>query len=185
MTKKVDHKSVSEKYKDALKVVSEEFGIENPMALPRVMKTVVNMGTGDKLRDKTKKEALVRDFGLITGQKPKVQPARISVAGFAIRAGMPVGLTATLRGPRMFDFLDKLVTITLPRLRDFRGVSDKSFDKAGNYTLGLHEHTVFPDIDLATVDKPHGLEMTVVIKNSNPEKSKRLLELMGVPFVKN
>lgn len=178
------HTAMAEKYKQALESISEELEIKNPMALPQIKKVVVNMGTGDKLRDKSKKESLMNEFSLISGQKPKIQPARISVAGFKLRAGMPVGLTSTLRRGRMFDFLDKLITITLPRLRDFRGVSTTSFDQAGNYTIGLAEHTVFPDIDLGMVDKPHGVEVTIVFKNSNPERSRKLLELIGMPFKK-
>lgn len=178
------HTYIKDSYLKASETMSKEFDIANVMALPKLSKVVINMGTGDKLRDKSKKEALLRDFTAISGQAPKIQPARISVSGFAVREGQPVGLTATLRGDRMFNFLDKLVALTLPRLRDFRGVSKKSFDQAGNYTLGLSEHTVFPDIDLAQVDKPHGLEITIVFKNSNKEKSIKLLELMGMPFVK-
>lgn len=178
------HTPIQERYIDAKKKVAEEFDIKNSMAVPEIAKIVVNMGTGDKLRDKGKKEALITDFSNITGQKPKVQQARISVAGFGIRAGMPVGLTSTLRRDRMYNFLDKLISIVLPRLRDFRGISNTSFDKAGNYTLGLSEHTVFPEIDLAKVDQSHGLEITIVMKNSDPDKSFKLLEAIGMPFRK-
>lgn len=179
------HKSIKQKYNSEAKAkLSEEFGIKNPMALPLIDRVVVNMGTGEKLRDKNQKEKLLQDFALISGQKPKIQNARISVSGFGLREGMPVGLTSVLRRDKMYNFLEKLVVITLPRLRDFRGVKTKSFDKAGNYTLGIKEHTVFPEIDLATVGKTHGLEVTIVIKNSNPEKSRRLLEILGIPFEK-
>ena len=179
------HIALKEKYqKEVMPALATEFSTKNPMALPVVSKITINMGTGDRLRNKEFKEKLMADLALITGQKPKVQPARISVAGFAVREGMAVGLTTTLRRDKMYNFLDKLISVVLPRLRDFRGVPLRSFDQAGNYTLGMGEHTVFPEIDLAKVDKPHGLEITVVIKRSNPEKSKRLLALMGMPFEK-
>lgn len=177
--------TLREKYEKEVKSeLKKVLGIENEFALPRITKVVVNMGTGDKLRDKSKKEKLIKEFSLITGQAPKIQNARLSIAGFGLRAGMPVGLSSTLRKDKMWNFLQKLIYITLPRLRDFRGVSAKSFDQAGNYTLGIREHIVFPEIDLATVDKPHGLEITVVLKNSDKEKSFKLLELLGMPFEK-
>lgn len=179
------HISLQEKYKtEIIKSLSEELGVKNPMALPKLTKIVVNMGTGEKLRTKDTREKLIQDFSLITGQKPKIQEARISVAGFGLRAGMPVGLTATLRGDRMYNFLEKLTSVVLPRLRDFRGIPGKSFDKNGNYTLGLSEHTVFPEIDLAKVDRPHGLEMTMVVKNADKESGKLLLSMLGMPFEK-
>ena len=178
------HTSLKEMYQNAIPDMKKEFGIKNTLALPRIDKVVVNVGTGDKLRSKDTRAKLLEDFAKITGQKPKIQKARISVAGFSIREGMPVGLTSTLRRDRMYAFLDKLVSVVLPRLRDFRGIPTKSFDKFGNYTLGLTEHTVFPEIDLGATPQPHGLEITLVIKNSNPEKSKKMLELIGMPFQK-
>lgn len=179
------HIPLEQKYKtEIVKILTSELGVANPMALPKLAKIVVNMGTGEKLRTKDTREKLIADFSSITGQKPKIQAARISVAGFGLRAGMPVGLTATLRKDRMYNFFEKLTSVVLPRLRDFRGVSVKSFDKSGNYTLGLSEHTVFPEIDLAKVDRSHGLEMTFVVKNANRESSKLLLSLLGMPFQK-
>lgn len=178
------HISTKERYEEAKEKIQKDFKIGNVMAVPKLSKIVVNMGTGDKLRNKDQKEKLMTDMGLITGQKPRLQAARVSISGFALREGMPVGLTSTLRRDRMYSFFDKLVSVVLPRLRDFRGVPARSFDKAGNYTLGISEHTVFPEIDLAKVDRPHGLEITVVVKNSNPEKSKALLEALGMPFEK-
>jgi large subunit ribosomal protein L5 len=154
------------------------------MSSPQIVKVVVNMGTGESLRNKETKEKLMAELAAITGQKPKVQPARLSISGFGLREGMPVGLTVTLRRDRMYHFLDRLITVVLPRFRDFRGVATKSFDKGGNYTLGVTEHTVFPEIDLAKVDKPRGLEITIVVKNSDPEKSKLMLEALGMPFEK-
>jgi len=179
------HIPIKQKYLESQESLAREFGLANLMAIPKITKVVVNMGTGERLRDKAVREKLISDLSIITGQKPKVQAARISVAGFGIREGMPVGLTVSLRKERMYNFLDKFISVVLPRFRDFRGVSTKSFDKYGNYTLGISEHTVFPEIDLATVDRPHGLEITIVIKNSNPEKSKLLLEKLGMPFEKN
>lgn len=164
--------------------MAKEFDIANSMAVPVLSKVVVNMGTGDRLRNKETKERLLTDLAAITGQKPKIQLARVSISGFAVREGMAVGLTTTLRHDRMYHFLDKLIGVVLPRFRDFRGVPARGFDKSGNYTLGISEHTVFPEIDLAKVDRPHGLEITIVIKNSNPRMSKRLLEALGVPFEK-
>jgi large subunit ribosomal protein L5 len=123
-------------------------------------------------------------LALITGQKPTIRPAKISVAGFNIREGMPVGLSVTLRGERMYDFLEKLFSIVLPRLRDFRGLPVKSFDKSGNYTIGIAEHTVFPEIDVTKTAGPRGMEITIVTNTDNVEESKKLLELMGMPFAK-
>lgn len=184
MTNKT-HKSLKERfYSEAVPALIKEFSLSSDMAAPRLKKVVVNMGTGELLRNKESKEKLIKDVSLITGQKPKVQPARVSIAGFSVREGMPVGLTVTLRRDKMFSFVEKLITVVLPRLRDFRGVPKKSFDKAGNYTLGMAEHTSFPEIDLTTVDRPHGLEITMVFSNSNPEMSRRALEILGMPFEK-
>lgn len=177
--------SLSEKYQKEIKpVLISEFAIKNVMAVPNVTKIVINAGTGDLYKTKEAYQKFTADFAAITGQKPKVQPARISVAGFNLRAGTPVGLSVTLRGRKMYDFLEKLISVVLPRLRDFRGVSLKSFDNVGNYTIGMHEHTVFPEIDLAKVDKPRSLEVTIVSNTKNKELSKRLLELLGMPFEK-
>lgn len=170
--------------KEVKSKLADEFGIKNTEAIPSVEKIVVNLGTGEKLRDKAQREKLISHISAITGQKPKVQQARVSVAGFGIRAGMPVGLTVTLRGDRMYDFLQKLITIVLPRLRDFRGIPRTSFDNNGNYTLGLTEYTVFPEIDITQVDRPHGMEITIVSNSGSKEKGYRLLELLGMPFVK-
>jgi large subunit ribosomal protein L5 len=161
-----------------------EFGIQNKMASPKLEKVVVNAGIGETLKNKELLQSVIRDFSAITGQKPAIQKARISVATFGIRKGMPVGLKTTLRGTRMYDFLDKLFSITLPRLRDFRGLSTKSFDKHGNYTLGLEEHIVFPEVDVTKAAKPFGLEITIVTNTKDVAKSKRLLELLGLPFEK-
>jgi large subunit ribosomal protein L5 len=162
----------------------KEFDIKNVMAVPKLTKIVVNVGTGEAIKSKEIHAKILDDMTTITGQKPKVTKARVSIAGFNIRVGMNVGMTSTLRGARMYDFYEKLVKIVLPRLRDFRGVPLKSFDQVGNYTLGITEHTVFPEIDLAKVDHARGLEITIVTSTKDREQSKRLLELMGMPFEK-
>ncbi len=170
--------------KEIKEILVQEFDIKNSMAIPKMTKIVVNAGTGDLYKTKETYQKFINDLAAITGQKPKVQPARLSVAGFSLRAGTPVGLSVTLRGIRMYDFYQKLVSMVLPRLRDFRGVPVKSFDNAGNYTLGIREHTIFTEIDLGKSDKPRSLEDTIVTNTKNKEQSKRLLELLGMPFEK-
>ena len=159
-----------------------ELGVKNLMAVPRIGKVVINAGVGELAKSKDSFEKFKNELTAITGQSVSVRPAKISVAGFNVRAGSPVGVAGTLRGVRMYDFLDKLISVVLPRLRDFRGVSSSSFDKSGNYSLGMADHTVFPEVDAVKVEKARHLEITIVIKNGSPDKSKRLLELMGVPF---
>ena len=154
------------------------------MAVPRVTKAVINMGVGSAAKNQQQIDSLKRDIAAITGQTPSVRNARISIASFSLREGMPVGLSVTLRGERMYSFLERLFSIALPRLRDFRGVSEKSFDKEGNYTLGFEEHTVFPEVDPSKSASAHGLEVTIVTNAKDKEKSKRLLELLGCPFKK-
>jgi len=177
--------SLMEKYNKEVKdKLAEDLSIANKMALPKLEKIVVNMGVGDLVKDKNQMEKVSADLAIITGQKPKVTVARVSVAGFNIRVGQPVGLAVTLRGKRMYDFLQRLIVTTLPRLRDFRGVPLKSFDKSGNYTLGIVEHTVFPEIDITKVNKPRGLEITIVTNTRDLKKSRKLLELLGMPFEK-
>lgn len=162
----------------------KEFGIKNAMAIPALKKININVGIGDMLKNKEAKAALEKDFTLVAGQKLSERKAKISVATFAIREGMVVGLSATLRGERMYDFFDKFVNIVLPRLRDFRGVKRTSFDKFGSYTIGLTDHTVFPEIDVTKAAAPHGFEITFVTNAGSVEKGTRLMELMGMPFVK-
>lgn len=162
----------------------KEFGIKNIMATPQLKKININVGIGDMLKNKEAKAALEKDFALIAGQKFSERKAKLSVATFAIREGMVVGLSATLRKERMYDFFDKFVNIVLPRLRDFRGVKRTSFDKGGSYTLGLTDHTVFPEIDITKAASPHGLEISFVTDAGSKEKGERLLELLGMPFVK-
>jgi large subunit ribosomal protein L5 len=175
---------LKEKYNnEILPKLREELAIKNVHAVPKLVKVVVNMGMGDMSKSKELSEQAKQDLASITGQAPSVREARISVASFGIRQGMPVGLKVTLRGERMYSFLDRFFSIVLPRIRDFRGVSGKAFDKGGNYTLGLVEHTVFPEIDIAK-SKPLGMEITIVTTAKEPEGSKKLLELLGMPFEK-
>lgn len=170
--------------KDVVPALAGEFGLSNPMAVPRVEKVVVNMGIGDAKESREEQERAAAELASITGQKPKVARARKSVAGFALRQGQVVGLVVTIRGRRMYDFLQKLFNIVLPRLRDFRGLSPGAFDKRGNYTIGVVEHTVFPEIDLGRVSRVRGLEVTIVTNASDQQKSMRLLEKLGMPFEK-
>ena len=177
---------LQEKYeKEVMPKLAEKFAIKNKMAVPKITKIVLNVGVGEIAKTKETLANAKRDLALIAGQTPSVRAAKISVASFNLRRGMPVGLTVTLRGAKMFAFLDKLVSIVLPRFRDFRGVSLKSFDTFGNYTLGIYEHTVFPEIDLSKSQSLKGLELTIVTTAGNPEKGRALLELMGMPFEKD
>ncbi len=175
---------LKEKYlKEVTPKLMEEFAIGNKMAVPRIEKVTLNMGIGDLVKNKDLLEAAKKDLSLISGQYPSVRPAKISVASFGIRKGVPVGLKVTLRGERMWAFLDRLFSIVLPRFRDFRGVSLDSFDNFGNYTLGIAEHTVFPEIDFAK-SQPHGLGVTITVNSKNKDLSRRMLELLGMPFEK-
>jgi large subunit ribosomal protein L5 len=169
--------------KKVVATLSKEYGIKNVLAVPKVVKVIVNMGVGDTLKSKDALERAKKDMARITGQSPSVRAAKVSVASFSLRKGMPVGLKSTLRSDRMYAFLDRLFSVVLPRLRDFRGLSIKSFDKNGNYTIGIAEHTVFPEIDLAKSGS-RGLEITIVTDTNDKEEAKRLLELLGMPFAK-
>ena len=176
---------LKERYNKEIKeVLTKELGVKNAMSLPKLVKVVVNMGIGEAAKSKQAMEALQQDMAVITGQFPSTRNAKVSIASFSLRAGMPVGLSATLRGEKMYSFLDRLFSIVLPRLRDFRGVPDKSFDGQGNYTLGIVEHTVFPEIDSTKSGAPHGMEITIVTTGGTVLKSKKLLELLGMPFEK-
>ena len=175
---------LKEKYeKEVQDKLTSEFSIKNKMSLPKITKVVVNTGIGDVIKNKEALKQAKEDLAKITGQAPSVRKAKHAVASFSLRVGMPVGLKVTLRGRRMYDFLDRLFSVVLPRLRDFRGLSLKSFDQGGNYTLGIEEHTVFPEIDL-TKSGNRGLEVTIVTNTKDKKKAKRLLELMGMPFEK-
>ena len=160
----------------------EKFNYESVMAAPKVDKIVVNVGLGDAKEDQKLLDTVVEEIAAITGQKPTITRAKKSVANFKIREGMPIGVKVTLRGNVMWEFLYKLINVTLPRIRDFRGVSPKSFDGRGNYNLGITEHTVFPEISIDNVDKVHGLEVTIVTSAETDEEAYELLKLMGMPF---
>ncbi len=169
---------------EVVPTLKRELDIKNSLAIPRITKIVLNMGIQDAAKNKELFERLISDISLISGQKPTVRPARVSVAGFNIRAGNPVGLKVTLRRDKMYAFLDRLISITLPRLRDFRGLSLKGFDKQGNYTLGIREYSVFPEVDLGSLEKPRGLEISIVTNTRDSQEAKRLFELLGMPFEK-
>ena len=160
----------------------KEFEYKNPMQVPRLHKVTLNIGIGEAIANAKALDAAVADLTTISGQKPIVTRAKKSIAAFRVRTGMPVGVTVTLRGERMYEFMDRLVNAALPRLRDFRGVSTRSFDGRGNYTLGLREQLLFPEIDYDKIDKVRGLEVTVVTSARTDEEARRLLELLGMPF---
>jgi len=163
----------------------EEFGYANPMQVPRVVKVVVNMGVGDAARDAKLIDGAVRDLTAITGQKPQVQRARKSIAQFKLREGMPIGAKVTLRGDRMWEFLDRLTSIALPRIRDFRGLSPRQFDGNGNYTFGLSEQSMFHEIDVDRIDRPRGMDITVVTTATDDAEGRALLRRLGFPFKEN
>ena len=164
--------------------LKKEWGVKNELAIPRVEKVVVNLGIGEAGNDKKALERPALDLAKITGQKPKIARARLSIAGFRLREGAPIGLKVTLRGQKMYHFLEKLFKIVLPRMRDFQGVSPKSFDGQGNFSLGIPEYTIFPEVDATDLEKVRGLEITMVTSTKDSQKAKRLLELMGMPFTK-
>lgn len=169
---------------DSMPKLQKEFGITNVMAVPKLVKMVVNCGLGEALKDKKVLEKMAAQLAVITGQKPAVARAKRAISTFKLRAGDPIGLKVTLRGRRMYDFLTKLITIALPRVRDFRGVATTSFDGKGNYTLGITEQTIFPELEYSLVDKVRGFEITFVTTAQTNEPAKRLLELLGIPFAK-
>jgi large subunit ribosomal protein L5 len=160
----------------------EQYGYANVMQVPGVVKVVVNMGVGDAARDSKLIDGAVRDLAVITGQKPTVTKARKSIAQFKLREGQPIGAHVTLRGDRMWEFLDRLVTIALPRIRDFRGLSPKQFDGNGNYTFGLTEQSMFHEIDQDRIDRVRGMDITVVTTAASDDEGRTLLKLLGFPF---
>jgi large subunit ribosomal protein L5 len=177
---------LQEKYQTEVRPqLMKEFSLGNVMQVPRVDKIVVNVGVGSETQDNSKAlDAAVGDLTIITGQKPVVAKARKSISNFKLREGKPIGVKVTLRGQRMWAFLDRLVNVALPRVRDFRGVPAESFDGRGNYTLGLREQLVFPEIEYDKIDKVRGLEITVVTTAADDEQGRRLLQLLGMPFAK-
>jgi large subunit ribosomal protein L5 len=160
----------------------KEYGLENPYQVPRIEKIVINMGLGEATQDARVLDEASEVLAAITGQKPVVRRARKSIAGFKVRAGMPVGLKVTLRGDRMYEFLDRLISVALPRVRDFRGLSPKSFDRDGNYTFGVKDHLIFPEVDVDKVTRQLGMDITMVIKSPSIELSRALLEKLNFPF---
>jgi len=160
----------------------KELELKNPMAVPRLNKIVVNMGVGEATQNAKVLDPAAGELGQIAGQKPVITRAKKSIAAFKVRAGMPIGAMVTLRGDRMYEFFDRLVSIVLPRVRDFRGVSTKSFDGRGNYTLGLHDQLIFPEIDYAKVDKLKGMNVTIVTTAESDDKARALLKHLGMPF---
>ncbi len=167
---------------EVVPALQKEFQYANAMQVPRLTKIVVNIGLGEALRDAKAVDAAVHDMTLITGQKPVVTRAKKSIAQFRLRTGNAIGVTVTLRGERMWDFLERLTRLALPRIRDFRGVPSRSFDGRGNYSLGLREQLAFPEIDYDRIDRLRGLELSIVTTATNDEESKRLLALLGMPF---
>jgi large subunit ribosomal protein L5 len=159
-----------------------EFGYRNIMQVPRLHKIVVNIGVGEAIQNARALDAAVNDLRLITGQQPVVRRARRSVAAFKVRTGMPIGVSVTLRGRRMYEFLDRLINIALPRIRDFRGLSSKSFDGRGNYTIGLREQLVFPEIVYDQIDRVRGLEVSIITTARSDAEAKALLARLGMPF---
>jgi len=165
--------------------LKEEFGLKNDLSAPFVEKIVLNMGLAEALTNKDTLGKAMEQLAVISGQKPKFTKAKKSISSFKLREGDKIGAMVTLRGQKAWYFLEKLIAIVSPRIRDFRGVDDSKFDRLGNYSLGITEQIIFPEVNYAQVDKIRGMVITIVFKNSNPEKSKRLLELIGLPFKKN
>ncbi|MEK7440965.1 MAG: 50S ribosomal protein L5 [Chloroflexota bacterium] len=175
--------SLKDKYKnEVIPTLKNEFSFRNVMEVPRVSKVVVNIGMGEALDNAKALDAAVNDLQLVTGQKAMVTKAKKDISNFKLRAGKPIGVKVTLRGERMWSFLDRLMNVALPRVRDFRGIPSKGFDGRGNYTLGLHEQLVFPEIEYDKIDKLRGMEITVVTTARNDEHGRRLLALLGMPF---
>ena len=174
---------LKDKYREEVApALKERFGIENPMRIPKLEKITVNMGVGEAAQDVRRLDGVMEDLARITGQKPQLRRARKSVAGFKIREGMPVGARATLRGERMWEFLDRLVSIALPRVRDFRGINPSAFDGRGNFALGLREQTIFPEVSYDSIDSMRGLDVAVVTTAETDEEARELLRMLGMPF---
>jgi len=171
--------------KEVVPGLMSKFGYKNVMQVPRLNKVVLNIGLGEAIQNPKALEGAEKDLVAIAGQHPVITRARQSIAAFKLRAGMPIGMTVTLRGRRMYDFFDKLVNVVLARIRDFQGVSRDSFDGQGNYTLGIKEQVVFPEVDYDKVDKLRGFEITIVTTATNVEEGRSLLESLGMPFRKN
>jgi len=174
-----------QKYREeALPALKEQFGYKNEMAVPRLRKVVVNMGIGKAIQERKRLQDGMKDLSVITGQKPIITKARRSVAGFKVRKGMEVGCKVTLRGARMYEFVDRLISIALPRIRDFRGLSPRRFDGHGNYSLGISEQTVFPEVDLDSLEYVQGMNVSITTSARTDEEARALLESLGMPFRK-
>ncbi|HQR46467.1 MAG TPA: 50S ribosomal protein L5 [Thermoanaerobaculia bacterium] len=172
-----------EKYrKDVIPALKKEFGIANPMAIPRIEKVILNMGIGEAISNAKIVDAAAEELTKIAGQRAVVTKAKKSIASFKLRAGMPIGCRVTLRGERMYEFLDRLLNVALPRVRDFRGVPTRSFDGRGNYTLGVKDHVIFPEIDPAKIEKSRGLNVTIVTTAGSDDRARVLLRELGMPF---
>ena len=170
--------------KQVRKKLQDEFGIKNPMAVPKIDKVVLNMGMGEAISNAKILDTAVEELTTITGQKPVVTKAKKSIASFKLREGQSIGAMVTLRGEKMYEFLDRLINIALPRVRDFRGVATKSFDGRGNYTLGIRDHLIFPEIDISKVDKSKGMNITIVTTADSDDQARFLLKELGMPFGK-
>jgi large subunit ribosomal protein L5 len=176
---------LKEKYKkEVMKRVQDEFGIKNVMAVPKIEKVVLNMGVGEAIANSKILDSAVEELATIAGQKPVIRKAKKSIASFKLREGVAIGTSVTLRGEKMYEFLDRLINIALPRVRDFRGVPAKSFDGRGNYTLGIRDHLIFPEIDPVKVDKSKGMNITIVTSAKDDEQARFLLRELGMPFGK-
>ncbi len=174
---------LKEKYRNEIApALAKEFGIKNSMAVPKISKVVVNMGMGESISNAKILDTAVEELKSVTGQKPVVTKAKKSIASFKLRQGMNIGTMVTLRGDRMYEFLDRLISVALPRVRDFRGVSGKAFDGRGNYTLGIREQLIFPEIDFNKVDKTRGMNISIVTTAENDEQTRALLKALGMPF---
>ncbi len=174
---------LKEKYtKEIAPAIAKEFDIKNPMAVPRIEKIVVNMGVGEAIANAKVLDTAVEELRSITGQKPVITKAKKSIASFKLRQGMNIGTMVTLRGERMYEFLDRLISVALPRVRDFRGISGKAFDGRGNYTLGIREQLIFPEIDFNKVDKTRGMNISIITTAKTDEQSRALLKALGMPF---
>jgi large subunit ribosomal protein L5 len=174
------------RYKDEIRpALIERFGYSTPMQAPRILKVTVNMGVGDAKQDSKVLDAATEQLATITGQRPNIRRARKSIAQFKLREGMPVGLSVTLRGDRLYEFLDRLFSVAIPRIRDFRGLNPRSFDGRGNYSLGIREQTIFPEIDYDDIDQTRGLDVTITTTAQTDEESFALLEALGMPFARD
>ncbi|HXH90762.1 MAG TPA: 50S ribosomal protein L5 [Thermoanaerobaculia bacterium] len=176
---------LKEKYQtEVRKKIQDQFGIKNPMAVPKIEKVVLNMGMGEAISNAKILDSAVDELGQITGQKPIITKAKKSIASFKLREGQAIGAMVTLRGEKMYEFLDRLISTALPRVRDFRGVPSKSFDGRGNYTLGIRDHLIFPEIDITKVDKSKGMNITIVTNAKDDDQARFLLRELGLPFTK-